>query len=151
MFHGILNSSSFSLFLLHSHLPSTLSAFINKSLEKDRNLRYQHAADIRADLQRLKRDTESGRVVAVGPEAVVAAQEPAPGWAAQLPPRHASSAAVPAAASSSAVPAVAAPMPAAHKTRFWKIPAIAAVVLAILVAGGLFWRHRSMNAFTETD
>src|SRR5262249_10834925 len=34
---------------------------INKALEKDRNLRYQHASEIRADVQRLKRDTESGK------------------------------------------------------------------------------------------
>ena len=151
IFDGILNRAPVAPVRLNPELPPKLEDIINKALEKDRNLRYQHAADIRADLQRLKRDTESGRLVAVGPEAVVAAQEPAHGWAAQPPPRHASSAAVPAAASSSAVPAVAAPMPAAHKTRFWKIPAIAAVVLAILVAGGLFWRHRSMNAFTEKD
>ena len=41
-----------------------LERIINKALEKDRNLRYQHAADMRADLQRLKRDTETGRAVA---------------------------------------------------------------------------------------
>jgi eukaryotic-like serine/threonine-protein kinase len=39
-----------------------LEAIVNKCLEKDRNLRYQHASDIRTDLQRLKRETESGRV-----------------------------------------------------------------------------------------
>jgi serine/threonine protein kinase len=47
-----------------------LESAIRKALEKDRNLRYQHASDIRTDLQRLKRDTESGRVttaVAVKP------------------------------------------------------------------------------------
>jgi len=42
-------------------IPPKLEDVINKALEKDRNLRYQHASDIRADLQRLKRDTESGR------------------------------------------------------------------------------------------
>jgi len=42
-------------------LPSKLEDIINKGLEKDRNLRYQGAAEMRADLQRLKRDTDSGR------------------------------------------------------------------------------------------
>ena len=41
-----------------------LEDIINKALEKDRNLRYQHASEMRSDLKRLKRDTESGRVVA---------------------------------------------------------------------------------------
>src|SRR6266851_8044198 len=45
-------------------LPPQLDAIINKALEKDRTLRYQHACEMRADLQRLKRDTESGRSAA---------------------------------------------------------------------------------------
>src|SRR5262249_9663335 len=49
---------------LNAGLPPKLEDIINKALEKDRNLRYQHAADVRTDLQRLKRDTESGRSVA---------------------------------------------------------------------------------------
>ena len=49
---------------LGCHLPPNLEEIINKCLEKDRNLRYQHASDIRTDLQRLKRDTESARIPA---------------------------------------------------------------------------------------
>lgn len=45
---------------LNRAVPPALEAIIQKALEKDRNLRYQHASEIRADLQRLKRDTESG-------------------------------------------------------------------------------------------
>jgi eukaryotic-like serine/threonine-protein kinase len=45
-----------------------LEDIIHRALEKDRELRYQHAADMRADLLRLKRDTDSHRFVAVGPE-----------------------------------------------------------------------------------
>jgi eukaryotic-like serine/threonine-protein kinase len=46
--------------------PTKLEEIVSKCLEKDRNLRYQHASDIRIGLQRLKRDTESGKTVASG-------------------------------------------------------------------------------------
>jgi serine/threonine protein kinase/tetratricopeptide (TPR) repeat protein len=49
---------------INAHVPQALEAVILKALEKDCSLRYQHAADIRADLQRVKRDTESGRLTA---------------------------------------------------------------------------------------
>jgi serine/threonine protein kinase len=49
---------------LNREVPARLEEIIHKALEKDGNLRYQHAADIRTDLQRLKRDTNSGREVA---------------------------------------------------------------------------------------
>jgi Flp pilus assembly protein TadD/tRNA A-37 threonylcarbamoyl transferase component Bud32 len=49
---------------MNAQVPQALEAVILKALEKDCNLRYQHAADMRADLQRLKRDSESGRVTA---------------------------------------------------------------------------------------
>jgi TolB-like protein len=49
---------------LSPDLPAELERIINKCLEKDRNLRYQHASDVRTDLQRLKRDTETGKSAA---------------------------------------------------------------------------------------
>ena len=55
-------------------IPVELEAIINKALEKDRNLRYQHASDIRADLQRLKRDTDSNRSAAATVASGVVAQ-----------------------------------------------------------------------------
>jgi eukaryotic-like serine/threonine-protein kinase len=64
IFNGILNRAPVSPIHLNPELPVRLEEIINKALEKDLNIRYQHAADIRADLKRLKRDTESGRPAA---------------------------------------------------------------------------------------
>jgi len=61
VFDGILNRTPTPPMRLNSKLPAKLEEIINKSLEKERNLRYQHAADLRADLQRLKRDYDSSR------------------------------------------------------------------------------------------
>jgi Tol biopolymer transport system component/predicted Ser/Thr protein kinase len=69
VFDKILNRSPDAPRRLNPQVPPRLEEIINKALEKDRNLRYQHAADIRTDLQRLKRDTESVRV-AVGHQAM---------------------------------------------------------------------------------
>src|SRR5215813_14183924 len=62
VFDAILNRAPAEPVRLNPDLPLKLGEIIGKALEKDRNLRYQHAADIRTDLQRLKRDTESARV-----------------------------------------------------------------------------------------
>jgi len=61
---GILNRTPVSASQVTQGLPPRLDEIIGKALEKDRKLRYQHAADIRTDLQRLKRDTESVRTLA---------------------------------------------------------------------------------------
>ena len=63
IFESILNRAPVPPVRLNPEVPPELERIINKALEKDRNLRYQHAADIRTDLQRLKRDTESGSTV----------------------------------------------------------------------------------------
>src|ERR1700691_3355557 len=60
----ILDSSPVAAVRLNPDLPSEFERIINKALEKDRDLRYQHAADMRADLKRLKRETESSRAAA---------------------------------------------------------------------------------------
>src|SRR5271156_5901490 len=61
----------------NSQLPLPFNEIIRKALEKDRDLRYQSAADMRADLQRLKRDSESGLSHAASSGAVAAAKAPA--------------------------------------------------------------------------
>src|SRR6516225_6462556 len=66
IFDAILNRAPVAPIRLNPDLPVELERIINKALEKDRNLRYQHASEIRADLQRLKRDSESGRTVVAG-------------------------------------------------------------------------------------
>ena len=62
IFRAILDRAPTSAVRLNPEVPAELERIINKCLEKDRKLRYQHAADLRADLQRLKRDSESATV-----------------------------------------------------------------------------------------
>jgi eukaryotic-like serine/threonine-protein kinase len=69
IFNAILERAPVSVVRLNPEVLPKLEDIINKGLEKDRNLRYQHAADMRTDLQRLKRDSESGKSVAVLPAA----------------------------------------------------------------------------------
>jgi serine/threonine protein kinase/Tfp pilus assembly protein PilF len=65
VFEAILNRTPTPPVRLNPAVPVQLEQIINKSLEKDRKLRYQEASDLRADLQRLKRDTDSSRTVTV--------------------------------------------------------------------------------------
>jgi eukaryotic-like serine/threonine-protein kinase len=68
VFDAILNRAPVAPVRLNPDVPMDLERTVNKCLEKDRDLRYQHAADIRTDLQRLKRDTESGKTAATAEE-----------------------------------------------------------------------------------
>src|SRR5271168_378505 len=64
IFNAILERAPIPAVRLNPDLPADLERIINRALEKDRNLRYQHASDMRAELQRLKRDSENGRSAA---------------------------------------------------------------------------------------
>jgi serine/threonine protein kinase/Tfp pilus assembly protein PilF len=66
IFNAILERPPVAPVRINPDIPPKLEDVINKALEKDCRLRYHHASDIRTDLQRLKRDTESGKVVSSG-------------------------------------------------------------------------------------
>jgi serine/threonine protein kinase len=63
IFEAILNRAPAPVLRLNPDLPPRLEDIINKALEKDRNLRYQHASEMRTDLQRLRRDSDSSRTL----------------------------------------------------------------------------------------
>jgi eukaryotic-like serine/threonine-protein kinase len=110
IFKAILDGTPTSAVRLNPDVPPELERIINKALEKDRNLRYQSAAEMRADLQRLKRDSESGRS-----------------------------------------PATSAGTPATQGGTLWKV-AVPVLLIALLVAGGLYYRSRQQSQhLTEKD
>src|SRR5882724_2323556 len=83
MFDSILHKAPVAPVRLNPDLPQRLEEIINKALEKDRNLRYQHAADMRADVQRLKCDTDSSRTAAVNTATALGGTSAVP-----VPPAH---------------------------------------------------------------
>jgi eukaryotic-like serine/threonine-protein kinase len=134
IFDGILNRAPAPPLRLNPEIPAELERIINKSLEKDPGLRYQHAADMRSDLQRLKRDTESSRQAAPPTEIAPASSGTTP--AILNPAAQASGAtrisgsgpAQPARTSSSAV--------AVARQHKWGTGAIAIAALIVVAAAG---------------
>jgi len=74
IFKAILDSDPPPAIRFNREIPPKLEDIINRALEKDRNLRYQHASEMRAELQRLERDTDTGRVAKASSGSVAAVQ-----------------------------------------------------------------------------
>jgi eukaryotic-like serine/threonine-protein kinase len=148
---AIVNRAPVAVVRLNRDVPPKLEDIINKALEKDRNLRYQHAADMRTDLQRLKRDAETGRAIAASSGTVAVAQESGAQVEAQPPsPASGSSPAVAPSPSSSAVKV--AEVPVAGR-KLWKVLVPAAVILvAAAIAGAFYFPSRqTTHHLTEKD
>ena len=151
IFNEILERDPVPAIRLNPDLPSKLEDVINRALEKDRELRYQSAAEMRSELMRLKRDTTTGRPAVSSSGSGPIARDTS---SAVAPPPAPASGSSPAARpplssqSTSAVPP--APVPAAAGTNLSKILVLAAVVVVALIAGGLYWRSRSASPVNST-
>jgi tetratricopeptide (TPR) repeat protein/predicted Ser/Thr protein kinase len=139
IFSAILERAPVPPVRLNPNLPSKMEDIINRALEKDRNLRYQHAADMRVELQRLKRDSETGRMLPWVWELEEATTTTA---------GHQPTSGKKYAASPSPVPVVA----VQRLSRHWKflVPAVV-LIIAALVAGGFLFRSHHAAPLTEHD
>jgi serine/threonine protein kinase/tetratricopeptide (TPR) repeat protein len=150
LFEAILNRAPVAPVRLNPDLSPDLERVISRALEKDRDLRYQSAAEMRSELLRLKRDTDTGRVATSSSGAVPVAQDAGSRAAQPPPPASSSSPAFGQPSSSSAVEV--ADVPVAGK-KLWKVLLPAAVILVAAVIGGvLYWRSRAATVrLTDKD
>jgi len=139
---AIMNRAPVAVVRLNHDVPAKLEDIINKALEKDSNLRYQHASEMRSDLQRLKRDTDSGRM---------AMATSLPGG--QAAGAAASSAGAQSSGQRSAASAVAAPVSSEKKPNYKVIGGVGAAALVAALAAG-FWflkQHPAPVASTSSQ
>ena len=141
--HEILDRDPVPVTRLNPDLPPKLEEIINKALEKDRELRYQHAADMRTDLKRLKRETDSRHGPQASSGTAAAAQESSATIVNPLPV-SASSPALASSPQSSAASAQTTPPPSVQNRSYGKTAAIAVVVVAALAA--VWWLVRQRAA-----
>ena len=145
---AILNRAPLAAIRLNPDIPPKLEDVINRALEKDRNLRYQHASDMKSELQRLKRDTDTSRVSAASSAPVVVPRDSVSGPTVQHPTP--TSGTVPVATSSAAVKTAEVLVTESKKLRKIVIPAAVVLVVA-LVAAGIYFRTHHAAPLTEKD
>src|SRR5438034_1446835 len=152
IFDGIMNRAPLPPLRLNPDLPPKLEDVINRALEKDRELRYQHASEMRSELLRLKRDTETGRVAVASSGTVAVVRDSSSQVAApQSGPTSGSAPAVTPLSSSATVKVT--EVAVAARSRLWEVLVPVAVVLvaALIVGGSLYYRSRSSTRLTEKD
>jgi eukaryotic-like serine/threonine-protein kinase len=161
IFESILNRAPVSPIRLNPDLPAKLEDIINRALEKDRDLRYQSAAEMRSELKRLKRDTDSGRstilpAVEDGLPSSAVASKPSSGRHSAPSSSAAASAAGPGAVAGSAPSSVSSTTPHASEIAPPKssgtsriLVLVAAIV--IVAAGATYFYLRTTHAAKLTD
>ncbi|MGC1687448.1 MAG: protein kinase [Candidatus Acidiferrales bacterium] len=151
IFEAIMNRPAMSPVRLNPDVPTDLERIINKALEKDRELRCQSAAELRADLKRLKRETESRSGVSTSSGSVAVAQDSGSQPVAQRAASTSSSGSAVVAVPPSSSAVKAAEVPVAGGKKSWKILVpVAVVVVAALFVGVFFLRPRPA-ALTEKE
>ena len=159
IFNAILERAPIAPARINPDLPPRLEDIINKALDKDRELRYQNAADMRADLKRVRRELESGRSAAleVGAPVVASGKSPSGSGVVTAAGRGSGvSASAPgglAASSSSAAaaPASSAQVAVAPSRAKWLFYTAAAAVIIVAAVAAFVFHQRRAHAITEKD